>query len=162
MILFYLREQKFLEALEATQWRQALHILRTQITPLNCLTHRVHALSNLIMMSDVGSMKRKIGWDGSKGVSRANVLQKIQGTLEFRSRWNPYVLINTVEHIPASVMLPEHRLFTLLEQSIAYQKSKCVFHNCLDDDLSLFSNHECDPYALWLDVLRINHADGYA
>lgn len=44
-------------------------------------------------------------------------------------------------------MLPEHRLFTLLEQSIAYQKSKCVFHNCLDDDLSLFSNHECDPYA---------------
>lgn len=81
MILFYLREQKFLEALEATQWRQALHILRTQITPLNCLTHRVHALSNLIMMSDVGSMKRKIGWDGGKGISRANVLQKIQGTL---------------------------------------------------------------------------------
>lgn len=44
-MLFYLRQQKFLELLEARDLGAALAVLRTELTPLNYDIGRLHALS---------------------------------------------------------------------------------------------------------------------
>lgn len=44
-LLFYLRQQKFLELLEARDLGAALMVLRTELTPLNYDIGRLHALS---------------------------------------------------------------------------------------------------------------------
>lgn len=43
--LFLIREQKFLEALEDKEYTSALSILRTELSPLNINTDKVHNLS---------------------------------------------------------------------------------------------------------------------
>jgi WD repeat-containing protein 26 len=43
--LFLIREQKFLEALEDKEYTSALSILRTELSPLNINTEKVHNLS---------------------------------------------------------------------------------------------------------------------
>lgn len=43
--LFLIREQKFLEALEDKDFTSALSILRTELSPLNINTEKVHNLS---------------------------------------------------------------------------------------------------------------------
>ena len=43
--LFLIREQKFLEALEDKDFTSALTILRTELSPLNINTDKVHNLS---------------------------------------------------------------------------------------------------------------------
>jgi WD repeat-containing protein 26 len=43
--LFLVREQKFLEALEDKNFTSALTILRTELSPLNIDTEKVHNLS---------------------------------------------------------------------------------------------------------------------
>lgn len=43
--LFLIREQKFLEALEDKDFTSALSILRTELSPLNINTDKVHTLS---------------------------------------------------------------------------------------------------------------------
>nr|CAG8484328.1 14086_t:CDS:2 [Entrophospora candida] len=40
-------------------------------------------------------------------------------------------------------MVPEHRLETLLEQSITLQRISCLYHNT-DQYISLYSDHACD------------------
>lgn len=47
-MLFYLRQQKFLELLEARDLGEALMVLRTELTPLNYDIGRLHALSRLV------------------------------------------------------------------------------------------------------------------
>jgi hypothetical protein len=44
-MLFYLRQQKFLELLEARDLASALGVLRQELTPLNFDVERLHALS---------------------------------------------------------------------------------------------------------------------
>jgi hypothetical protein len=44
-MLFYLRQQKFLELLEARELGSALVVLRQELTPLNYDVDRLHALS---------------------------------------------------------------------------------------------------------------------
>lgn len=44
-MLFYLRQQKFLELLEARDLGSALTVLRHELTPLNYDVGRLHALS---------------------------------------------------------------------------------------------------------------------
>jgi WD repeat-containing protein 26 len=43
--LFLIREQKFLESLEDKEYTSALSILRTELSPLNINTEKVHNLS---------------------------------------------------------------------------------------------------------------------
>ena len=49
--------------------------------------------------------------------------------------------------LPASVMLPPHRLRTLLNQAIELQKEKCPYHNTKLEvgmhSFSLLSDHLC-------------------
>jgi hypothetical protein len=48
-MLFYLRQQKFLELLEARELGSALQVLRQELTPLNYDVDRLHALSRLVI-----------------------------------------------------------------------------------------------------------------
>jgi WD repeat-containing protein 26 len=43
--LFLIREQKFLESLEDKDFTSALTVLRTELSPLNINTEKVHNLS---------------------------------------------------------------------------------------------------------------------
>lgn len=49
----------------------------------------------------------------------------------------------STESISSSVMIPDHRLATLLDQVKQSQISKCVYHNPTTPP-SLFSDHVCD------------------
>ena len=44
-LLFYMRQQKFLELLEVADVSKALHVLRTELTPLNQSVEKLHSLS---------------------------------------------------------------------------------------------------------------------
>jgi len=49
-MLFYLRQQKFLELLEARDLAAALGVLRQELTPLNFDVERLHALSRYVKL----------------------------------------------------------------------------------------------------------------
>lgn len=51
-LLFYIRKQKFLELLEAKESTKALHVLRTELTPLG------HDMKELHFLSRYGSTMR--------------------------------------------------------------------------------------------------------
>lgn len=51
--------------------------------------------------------------------------------------------IARVESISPSVMIPEHRLASLLHQVKQTQISKCLYHNTANSP-SLYSDHKCD------------------
>lgn len=48
MVKFAIRQQKFLEALEASEAKKALVILRNELAPLNTDTDRLHILSRYV------------------------------------------------------------------------------------------------------------------
>lgn len=52
-MLFYLRQQKFLELLEARDLPAALNVLRQELTPLNFDVERLHALSRYCPSIDI-------------------------------------------------------------------------------------------------------------
>ncbi|CAJ0634268.1 1067_t:CDS:10 [Entrophospora sp. SA101] len=122
IVKFLIREQKFLELLESSQLKMALFVLRTELTPLDFNLDRVHVLSSYIMYSNAEDLRFHSEWDGAKGTSRQKLLLELQ------------------RYISPSIMVPEHRLETLLEQSITLQRISCLYHNT-DQYISLYSDH---------------------
>lgn len=49
MIKFVIRQQKFLEALEVSEAKKALVILRNELAPLNTDSDRLHLLSRFVV-----------------------------------------------------------------------------------------------------------------
>ncbi|BGO89478.1 hypothetical protein NBRC10512_003937 [Rhodotorula toruloides] len=103
-IKFAIRQQKFLEAMELKQTKKALSVLRNELSPLNFDPNKLHFLSSLIMCSTPDDLRQRAGWDGAAGTSRQQLLVHLQ------------------DCISPSVMLPQHRLATLLGQAQAYQQ----------------------------------------
>ncbi|GAA5848214.1 hypothetical protein JCM8547_004446 [Rhodosporidiobolus lusitaniae] len=101
---FAIRQQKFLEAMEAKDTKKALFVLRNQLSPLNHDSNRLHFLSSLIMCSSPEDLRARAGWDGAAGQSRQQLLVHLQG------------------FISPLVMLPQQRLATLLSQAQSYQQ----------------------------------------
>jgi hypothetical protein len=120
-----IRQQKYLELLEARNLKKALIVLRNDITPLNYNSDRLHALSSFMMCSTTEDLKRRADWDGAGGNSRQKLLLELQ------------------KYISPSIMVPEHRLETLLEQATTFQRISCLYHNT-DEYISLYSDHVCD------------------
>ena len=52
-------------------------------------------------------------------------------------------------YIPSSVMIPQRRFATLLDQARAYQQSLCLYHNAPMNSrtFSLYTDHLCDKHA---------------
>ncbi|ORZ03909.1 WD40-repeat-containing domain protein [Syncephalastrum racemosum] len=125
-IQFLIREQKFLELLEAKKTMKALQVLRNELTPLKRDTDRLHQLSSFIVCSSVDDIKNHLNWDGASGQSRAHLLTEIQ------------------RHVSPSTMIPSARLLTLINQAYEWQRRGCLYHNGYEGNFSLFADHTCD------------------
>ncbi|KAH2978724.1 hypothetical protein KXV25_004271, partial [Aspergillus fumigatus] len=75
-MLFYLRQQKFLELLEARDLGSALTVLRHELTPLNYDVGRLHALSSLLMCPPE-HLRNQAGWEGPISSSRERLLSEL-------------------------------------------------------------------------------------
>ncbi|KUI71648.1 WD repeat-containing protein 26 [Cytospora mali] len=122
---FCIRQQKFLELLEQRDYRQALNVLRTELTPLDQDAQKLHFLSSLLMCQSPDDVKSKAEWDGAYGESRHILLSQLS------------------KCISPSVMLPEHRLAVLLQQVKNSQIDSCIWHTSASSP-SLYSDHVCD------------------
>ncbi|KAJ5765177.1 hypothetical protein N7520_004736 [Penicillium odoratum] len=131
-MLFLLRQQKFLELLDAGNYGAALGVLRQELTPLNYDIDRLHALSSLLM-SPTQLLYEQAGWDGSTQASRERLLADLS------------------KSISPSVMIPQHRLAILLDHVKQSQINNCLYHNTAQSP-SLYSDHLCDRNDFPLEV----------
>ncbi|KAF9320177.1 hypothetical protein BG003_006986 [Podila horticola] len=130
-VKFLIREQKFLEMLESGHIKSALVVLRSELTPLNKNMERVHTLTSFMMTSDADDLRQRAEWDGSEGTSRRKLLASLQ------------------KFISPAVMVPEHRLETLLKQATEQQVKNCFYHDSRNDaPYSLYSDHVCDKVGI--------------
>lgn len=79
---FCIRKQKYLELLEQRDFRQALVVLRTELTPLHNDAVKLHHLSTLIMCQSADDVKAKAAWDGAFGQSRHYLLSDLSSALK--------------------------------------------------------------------------------
>ena len=122
---FLLRRQKYLELLEKRDHAGALMVLRQELTPLHKDVGQLHVLSGLMVCPSAEDLRTQTEWDGAEGLSRRNLLSDLS------------------QSVSPTVMIPEHRLATLLNQVKQSQISKCHYHNPTIP-MSLFSDHICD------------------
>jgi len=134
---FFVYQQKFLELLESKQTKLALECLRNEISPLGYDMKEVHKLSSLLMCPNVEELYQKANWDGVKGHSREKVISSLRGVL------------------PPTLLLPEKRLQNLLHESLQHQKKKCIYHNTLDESISLLSEHKCERTLLPIQTVAV-------
>ncbi|KHG30817.1 WD repeat-containing 26 [Gossypium arboreum] len=140
---FLILEQKFFEFLDEEKVMDALKTLRTEISPL-CINHgRVRELSLSIVSPSHCFTVRSPKQNTSRARSRTKLLEELQKLL------------------PPTVMVPERRLEHLVEQALGLQRDACMFHNSLDEEISLFADHQCardqiPSYALQVDANGIS------
>jgi hypothetical protein len=120
---FLILQQKFLEFLDFGETAAALKTLRTEISTLGINTQRVHQLASFIMCPSRDVLVEKADWRGAGEDSRIHLLEELEQLL------------------PPSIMVPEKRLEHLVEQALDLQRDGCVFHNSLDNALSLYTDH---------------------
>lgn len=77
---FRIRQQKYLELLEHRDLRQALSVLRTELTPLHQDPQQLNFLSTLLMCQSADDIKTKAQWDGAEGQSRHHLLAELSST----------------------------------------------------------------------------------
>lgn len=141
-LLFYMRQQKYLELLEQRNINGALMVLRNELTPLKKDIGRIHVLSSLMMCSTAEELKAQAQWDGAHGDSRNMLLSEISTS------------------ISPSVMIPEHRLATLFSAVQDEQILECRYHNTTAQP-SLYTDHACMPEDFPLQTVKElrNHSD---
>jgi len=120
---FLILEQKFFELLDGEKVMDALKTLRTEITPLCSDSSRIRQLSSYMLSpcGQVGSSRRGI----VQVRTRSKLLEELQNLL------------------PPTILIPEKRLEHLVEQALILQREACMFHNSLDREMSLYSDHHC-------------------
>ncbi|KAF8077731.1 WD40 repeat-like protein [Lyophyllum atratum] len=128
---FLISQQKYLELLEAKKTTSALHVLRHELAPMNVDSDQLHTLSSLMMCSESDDLRHRAGWDGASGASRRQLLNNLQ------------------RYIPSSIMIPQRRFSTLLNQAQAHQRQQCLYHNSPSDSsaFSLYTDHHCKKSA---------------
>ncbi|KAF2871329.1 WD repeat-containing protein 26 [Massariosphaeria phaeospora] len=124
-MLFWMKQQKYLELLERRDLGNALMVLRQELTPLHQDVGRLHALSSLMMCQHAEDLKCQAQWDGAAGESRAQLLSELS------------------KSISPSVMIPEHRLAVLLDEIKQSWISNCLYHNTAASP-SLYVDHNCE------------------
>ncbi|KAF2125545.1 WD40 repeat-like protein [Dothidotthia symphoricarpi CBS 119687] len=124
-MLFWMKQQKYLELLERRELGKALAVLRQELTPLHRDVGRLHALSSLMMCQSAEDLRNQAQWDGSRGESRTHLLSELS------------------KSISPSVMIPEHRLAVLLDEVKDNWISSCLYHNTAASP-SLYLDHNCD------------------
>jgi WD repeat-containing protein 26 len=140
-MLFWIRQQKFLELLDRKELSQALTVLRTELTPLEHDVHQLHALSSLLMCPPE-DLRTKAHWPDTIEDSRERLLKELSAS------------------IAPSVMIREHRLAELFEQVKRAQINSCLYHNTSLPP-SLYSDHHCnrEDFPLRTGVQLEEHSD---
>ena len=123
-MLFWIRQQKFLELLEQRDLSQALMVLRQELQPLNHDMHQLHVLSSLLMCP-AEDLRTQARWDGTTEESREDLLREL------------------TKCISPSAMIRDHRLAELLDQVKQNQINNCLYHNTSITP-SLYADHICD------------------
>jgi WD40 repeat protein len=138
---FLLRQQKYLELLETRDLNAALSVLRCELTPLKTDIGRRHFLASLVTCPEE-EFHQKADWDGVHGESRSILLSEIS------------------KSISPSVMIPEHRLATLLSSVQEEQIHACRYHNTAAQP-SLYTDHECseEDFPLQTQLELRTHSD---
>ncbi|KAH8731743.1 WD repeat-containing protein 26 [Phaeosphaeriaceae sp. PMI808] len=124
-MLFWLKQQKYLELLERRELSNALIVLRQELTPLHQDVSRLHALSSFMMCQSAEDLRHQAQWDGARGESRTQLLSELS------------------KSISPSVMIPEHRLSVLLDEVKENWISNCLYHNTASSP-SLYLDHNCE------------------
>ena len=78
-----------------------------------------------MMCAGPSELRERSEWPGSGPAAREELLEALQ------------------LYIPSSVMIPQRRLETLLEQAKAQQRAQCRYH-AADPPISLYHDHVCD------------------
>lgn len=123
-MLFWMRQQKFLELLEQRELSLALMVLRQELTPLNHDVHQLHLLTSLLMCPKE-DLRAQAHWEGTIEESRRELLHEL------------------TRSISPSVMIRDHRLAELLDQVKRGQINNCLYHNTSLAP-SLYSDHMCE------------------
>lgn len=124
-MLFFIREQKFLEMLVARDLLSALKVLREELTPLHYDTYKLHRLSTYLMCTQ-RDLETQLRWPDPQ--------EARQTLLEALTR-----------SISPSVMIRDHRLSELLDQVKSSQINQCTYHNTALPP-SLYSDHHCNQH----------------
>uniref|UniRef100_A0A2P2MMZ7 WD-repeat protein n=1 Tax=Rhizophora mucronata TaxID=61149 RepID=A0A2P2MMZ7_RHIMU len=119
---FLILEQKFLELLEVDNVVAALDTLRNEIVPLRINMNRAHELAACVISPSRGLI---LSLDTKGSNSKSKVLENLEKLL------------------PPALLVPEKRLEHLVERALDVQRDACLFHNTLDSDISLYSDHQC-------------------
>ncbi|KAJ6335967.1 hypothetical protein OIU78_012549 [Salix suchowensis] len=137
---FLLLEQKFFELLHGDKIMDALKTIKTEIAPLCINNGRLLELSSCIVAAthcdSVGSSNQ----DNGRIKPRSKLLEELQKVL------------------PPAVIMPENRLEHLVEQALTLQQDACIFHNSLDKEMSLYSDHKCGRDQIPSRILQILEA----
>uniref|UniRef100_A0A2P2MN05 Putative WD repeat-containing protein C343.04c isoform X1 n=1 Tax=Rhizophora mucronata TaxID=61149 RepID=A0A2P2MN05_RHIMU len=119
---FLILEQKFLELLKTDNVVAALDALRNEIVPLRINMNRAHELAACVISPSRGLI---LSLDTKGSNSKSKVLENLEKLL------------------PPALLVPEKRLEHLVERALDVQRDACLFHNTLDSDISLYSDHQC-------------------
>ncbi|KAL8474105.1 hypothetical protein ACS0TY_030100 [Phlomoides rotata] len=130
---FIILEQKYLDLLDEDKIMDALKTLRTEISPLRIHDERVREMSSFI----VSPSQISIDGTSSKLESRKKLLDELRKLL------------------PPTVIIPEKRLWHLVEQALFLQKDACRFHN--SGKISLLTDHQCGRDHIPNQTLQILH-----
>ncbi|KAJ4487725.1 WD40-repeat-containing domain protein [Lentinula aciculospora] len=142
---FLINKQKYLELLEAQKTAAALHVLRSELAPSSSEPAQLHALSSLLMCTEPEDVRQRARWDGALGRSRQQLLLDLHHS------------------IPPSIMIPQRRFVTLLQQAHRAQVRRCIYHNTPLEStpFSLFNDHECnkDGFPSVTTTVLLGHTD---
>ena len=133
-----LAEERYLELLEGNHHVEALWCLRREVAFYfdSSKDERFRKLSSLMMYKDPVELQREADWSGASGGSRHRLMDKL------------------LAYLPASIMLPPHRLQTIIDQALLYQRTEvmeCMYmskkmapHGLIRTCLSPIPYH-CEP-----------------
>lgn len=96
---FLIYEQKYLELLEQGRTLEALECLRKELTPLRQDFPHIQKLTGL-MVTSPDELKQRAQWDGAKGTSRTQLLEKLRSTSRLTQRYQE-------EFLKSSPSLPQ-------------------------------------------------------
>ncbi|KAJ9639948.1 hypothetical protein H2199_006181 [Coniosporium tulheliwenetii] len=145
-MMFWMRQQKYLELLEQRDLGAALMVLRQELTPLHQDTGRLHALSSLMMCQSAEDLKYQAQWDGAAGESRSYLLINIAERDDTRAPARSALEPGEGE-LDIELPLPQHLSIALLY----------VDHSCDREDFPLKTVLELRNHHDEVWFLRFSH-----
>lgn len=125
---FLVLEEKFRELLRTGESSAAaIECLRTELSPLDVLKPRLHALAAELLQADP---------------NKPSCSSSLPTIVEQRQR----LLDNLRTTLPGGILLPKHRLETLVETALSAQLDACPFLNDPTAKPSLLRDYTCGPH----------------